>query len=104
MKTFSLTLVCCICFLNQRVRPVIKILQRVGVKKEALESFISALWVRRIFAGLSVVVINYNKIVYQQIFGRKNKQTNAPLKNTTIMYAPSFTKPVAANAFLKLVE
>jgi CubicO group peptidase (beta-lactamase class C family) len=54
--------------------------------------------------GLSAVIINDNKIVYQHSFGVKDKRTNAKNDAETVFYAASFTKPLFAYAFLKLVE
>ena len=54
--------------------------------------------------GLSVVVINDNRVVYQNYFGVKDTRTNAKLDADTVVYAASFTKPLFAFAFLKLVE
>ncbi len=54
--------------------------------------------------GLSMVVINDNRIVYQNSFGVKDKRTNRKNDAETVFYAASFTKPLFAYAFLKLVE
>lgn len=54
--------------------------------------------------GLSVVVINDNRIVYQNSFGVRDKQTNVKNDAETVFYAASFTKPLFAYAFLQLVE
>ncbi|MEP6925114.1 MAG: serine hydrolase domain-containing protein, partial [Pyrinomonadaceae bacterium] len=55
-------------------------------------------------AGLSIVVINDNRIVYQNFFGVRNKQTEEKIDSETVFYAASLTKPLFAYAFLKLVE
>ena len=54
--------------------------------------------------GLSAVVINDSRVVYQNYFGLKDTRTNAKLEADTVLYAASFTKPLFAFAFLKLVE
>ncbi len=54
--------------------------------------------------GLSVVIINDNRIVYQNSFGVKDKRTNQKNDAETVFYAASFTKPLFSYAFLKLVE
>src|SRR5689334_13811346 len=104
MKSFTLTLVCCLSFLNQYAQPVIKNLQGVVIKKDRLESAIKQIVDTSRIVGLAVVIINDNKVVYNHAFGVKNTQTNAVLNDTTIMYAASFTKPVSSYLFLKLVE
>jgi CubicO group peptidase (beta-lactamase class C family) len=96
--------VCCLSFLTPYSQSVIKNLQRAVVEKDRLESSIKQVVDTPRIVGLSVVIINDNKVVYAHTFGVKNKQTNALLNDTTIMYAASFTKPVSAYTFLKLVE
>ncbi len=54
--------------------------------------------------GLSVVVINDDRIVYQNYFGVRDMRTNAKPDAHTVFYAASFTKPLFACAFMKLVE
>ncbi len=54
--------------------------------------------------GLSVVIINDGKSVYNNTFGYRSKATNTLLEDTTEMYAASFTKPVSSYLFLKLVD
>jgi len=54
--------------------------------------------------GLSVVVINDNRIVYQTSFGVKDQRTNEKNDRDTVLYAASFTKPLFSYLFLKLVE
>lgn len=54
--------------------------------------------------GLSVAIINDNRVVYQNFFGVKNQQTEEKLDSQTVLYAASLTKPLFAYAFLKLVE
>lgn len=54
--------------------------------------------------GLSMVIINNNKIVYENTFGTKDKRTHEKLDNQTVMYAASLTKPLFAYAFLQLID
>lgn len=54
--------------------------------------------------GLSVVIVNDNRIVYRDFFGFRDKQTHAKNDQETVRYAASLTKPLFAYAFLKLVE
>src|SRR5689334_7945475 len=104
MRTLSLTLVGFLSLLNLYAQPVIKNLRGAILEKGALESAIKEIVDTSRIAGLSVVIINDNKVVYNHTFGVKNKETNALLNDTTIMYAASFTKPISAYLFLKLVE
>ena len=104
MRTFSLTLICCLSLLNPYAQSVIKNLRGAIVEKGALESAIKQIVGTSRIVGLSVAIINDNKVVYNHTFGVKNRETNALLNDTTIMYAASFTKPISACIFLKLVE
>lgn len=104
MRTLSITLVCFLSLLNLYAQPVIKNLRGAVVEKGALESAIKQIVDTSRIVGLSVVIINDNKVVYNHTFGLKNKETNALLNDTSIMYAASFTKPISAYIFLKLVE
>lgn len=53
--------------------------------------------------GLSVVIIENNKMVYNKAFGYKNLEAKAEMDTNTIMYAASFTKPLFSTLFLQLV-
>ena len=55
-------------------------------------------------AGLSLIVINNNKIIYENYFGTKDIRTQLKPDRQTIFYAASFTKPLFTYAFLKLVD
>jgi CubicO group peptidase (beta-lactamase class C family) len=54
--------------------------------------------------GLSIVVIEDAKVVWQQNFGVANSTTNQAVDENTIFEAASLSKPVFAYAVLKLVE
>lgn len=104
MRTLSLTPMCCLSLLNLYTQSVIKNLRRGVVEKGALESTIKQIVEASRIVGLPVAIINGNKGVYNHTFGVKNRETNALLNDTTIMYAAWFTKPISAYIFLKLVE
>jgi CubicO group peptidase (beta-lactamase class C family) len=53
--------------------------------------------------GLSVAILNDEKIVYVKSFGFRNKEENQPLTEQTVMYAASFTKAVFAYFVMQLV-
>jgi len=55
-------------------------------------------------AGLQVVIVNRNKIVYSSSFGYKDVEDKQKLNDSTVMYAASLTKPVTAYIFMRLVE
>ena len=54
--------------------------------------------------GLQCVILNNNQLVYQHSFGFKDSRTKLLNTNETIFYGASFTKPIAAAVFLKLVD
>lgn len=62
---------CCLSLLNLYVQPVIKNLRGVVVKKGALESAIKQIAGISRIAGLSGVIINVNKAIYNHTFGVK---------------------------------
>jgi len=54
--------------------------------------------------GLQLVIIENNQIAYQHSFGLKDVAKQAPLNDSTEMYAASLTKPVSAYITLSLVD
>jgi CubicO group peptidase (beta-lactamase class C family) len=54
--------------------------------------------------GLCVVILQKDKVAYQQFFGYKNSETKQKPTPETVWYAASFTKPVVAYLCLKLVD
>jgi CubicO group peptidase (beta-lactamase class C family) len=53
--------------------------------------------------GLSIAILNNEKIVYIKSFGFRNKEENKPLTEQTVMYGASFTKAVFAYFVMQLV-
>ncbi len=54
--------------------------------------------------GLSIGILNNNKIKFVKSFGYKNKKERELLDTSTVLYAASFSKPVFAFLTLKLVQ
>ncbi len=54
--------------------------------------------------GLSVAIIQGNKIIYQGAFGVKNSLTKEKVTNETVFEAASLSKPVFAYFVMKQVE
>ncbi len=69
-----------------------------------LDAVIGQTMVKARITGLSVVVINDAKIKYAKTSGVKNRQGGDKFTPESILYAASFTKPLFAYAFLKMVE
>ena len=55
-------------------------------------------------AGLAVVVVKNNKIIYQQNFGYKNLENKEPLTTESLFRIASISKSFTATALLQLVE
>ncbi len=54
--------------------------------------------------GLSIAIIENNKVVYYRTFGYKNIETKEKVGDSTLFEAASMTKPVFVYAVMKLVE
>ena len=54
--------------------------------------------------GISIAIINHNEIVYHEVFGVNNVQTQEPVDKQSIFEAASLSKPVFAYFVMKLVE
>lgn len=55
-------------------------------------------------AGLSVLLLQDGRPVYEQYFGVRDRRSGQPLTPETVSYAASLTKPVATYLFLRLVD
>ena len=84
--------------------PRIRRLDGSRINAEGLTREVTRLVESARISGLAMVVINDNRVVYQNAFGVKDRRTNAKPDQDTVFYAASFTKPLFAYAFLKLVE
>jgi CubicO group peptidase (beta-lactamase class C family) len=105
MRTYFLAIALLIThtIIAQQNKPV-KRLDGTKVTAETLTRQIKHIVDTARIMGLSVVIINDGNIVYKKTFGLKKAATNAPLDDSTEMYAASFTKPLSAYLFLKLVD
>ncbi len=54
--------------------------------------------------GLSMVVIQEAKVVWNKVFGVKDRESNTPVDAATMFEAASMSKPVFAYAVMKLAE
>ncbi len=52
--------------------------------------------------GLSLAILNDNKVVYLKSFGFRNREDQKPLTENTVMYGASFTKAVFAYMVMQL--
>lgn len=53
--------------------------------------------------GLSIAILNSNRVAYVKSFGYRNKEERKPLTEDTVMYGASFTKVVFAYWVMQLV-
>ncbi len=102
LSSFLLNFVAGICF-GQNSNQIRRI-DNSKISAEKLTPEIQQIVSNAKITGLSVVIINDNRIVYQNSFGVKDKRTNAKNDMETVFYAASFTKPLFSYVFLKLVE
>jgi CubicO group peptidase (beta-lactamase class C family) len=54
--------------------------------------------------GLSIAIINDEKIIYHRSFGLTNLETQMPVSNTTLFEAASLSKPLFAYFVMKMIE
>ncbi len=54
--------------------------------------------------GLSIAIINDNEVVYHEVFGVSNSETQEPVDRKSIFEGASLSKPVFAYFALKMVE
>ena len=55
-------------------------------------------------AGLSVVVVKHNKIIYTNAFGFQDIESNTPLKENALFRIASISKSFSATSIMQLVE
>lgn len=82
----------------------VKRLNGSTIAADSLTNLISKIVDTGRIMGLSVLIINDNKVVYENYFGYRNKELNLPLTSETVSYAASLTKPLFSYLFLKLVD
>ncbi|MGV8880260.1 MAG: serine hydrolase [Sphingobacteriaceae bacterium] len=74
------------------------------VSKTAIDHITQNLMDAAGVTGLSIGIINSNKIVYVKSYGLKNKALNELADTATVDYAASLTKPVFAYLVMQLVD
>lgn len=79
-------------------------LDRTKISEDDLTKGISQIVDNSKITGLSIIIINDSKVVYQNYFGTKDKNTNKQADVHTVFYAASLTKPLFTYTFLKLVD
>ncbi|MBS1736141.1 MAG: beta-lactamase family protein [Bacteroidetes bacterium] len=82
----------------------IKRLNGSKIKTNEIDRIITQLMDTANVQGLSIGILNDNKIEFIKSYGYKNKKENELLDTSTVLYAASFSKPVFAFLTLKLVQ
>ena len=96
-----LSLILPIATLAQNV--MLKRLDGSRISTSEVEQTVTRLMHKAHVTGLSLAIINDNKIAYVKSFGFRNKEEQKPLTENTVMYGASFTKSVFAYTVMQLV-
>lgn len=75
-----------------------------SIEVATLDRHISAIMDSIEMPGLSIAVINDNRIVYHSVFGVSNAQTKEPVTKKSIFEGASLSKPIFAYFALKMAE
>ncbi|GAA4350067.1 hypothetical protein GCM10023185_07400 [Hymenobacter saemangeumensis] len=106
MKTYFATLIFWLISLTSPAQGslVVRHLRGAGIPADQLTNQLTRVVDSAGVAGLSVLVLDHGRVVYEQYFGTKDRSTGQPLDRETVSYAASLTKPLAAYLFLRLVD
>ena len=96
-----LSLILPIATLAQNV--MLKRLDSSRISTSEVEQTVTRLMHEAHVTGLSLAILNDNKIAYVKSFGFRNKEAQKPLTENTVMYGASFTKSVFAYLVMQLV-
>ncbi|MBR9855735.1 MAG: beta-lactamase family protein [Algicola sp.] len=89
--------------IQQRIENNIHIIDENGKNSSTtttIESRMEALNV----AGVSIAVFDNNKILWSKGYGKKNRETDENVNESTLFQAASISKPIASVAAFKLIE
>ena len=90
--------------LGQQSNSTIKVPNGKQIATEKLHAYIQQTMDSLKLPGLSIAIINDDKIVYHDTFGVKNIETNAPVTKETIFEGASLSKPLFAYFLMKMAE
>jgi len=91
-------------WINHHAFSQIKTLNGVDLSTNKIDSFIKAQMDSLQLPGLSIAIIENQKIVYYRALGLKNTETKDSVDKNTLFEAASMTKPVFAYAVIKLAN
>lgn len=83
--------------------PMLKRLDGSRISIAEIEQAVTRLMREARVTGLSLAILNDNKVVYVKSFGFRNREEQMPLTENTVMYGASFTKAVFAYMVMQLV-
>ena len=86
-----------------RQNPMLKRLDGSRISTAEIEQTVARLMREARVTGLSLAILNDNKVVYVKSFGFRNREEQMPLTENTVMYGASFTKAVFAYMVMQLV-
>lgn len=106
MRIFNILLLVFLFFVNPVLgqNKEIKKLDGSKIATYEIDHIVKQLMVTANVQGLSLGILNDNKIAYIKSYGYKNKKEKQLLDTSSVLYAASFSKPVFAFLTLKLVE
>jgi CubicO group peptidase (beta-lactamase class C family) len=83
--------------------PIFERLDRSHISTAEIEQTVTRLMREARVTGLSLSILNDNKVVYIKSFGFRNKEEYKPLTENSVMYGASFTKAIFAYMVMQLV-
>ncbi|MFK7920820.1 MAG: serine hydrolase [Bacteroidia bacterium] len=104
MKVLLAILLCGVCWLPHAHTQDIKTNNGQSITQAALNQLVQQQMQIHHMAGLSLAVINDEKVVFNQQYGYSNWAKQKPVESTTLFEGASMTKPVFAFLVMRLVE
>ncbi|MEM6348917.1 MAG: serine hydrolase domain-containing protein, partial [Bacteroidota bacterium] len=99
-----LLLFVCLNAYGQRSAKQLKTIAGSKVKTKALNARIAHLMDSLQMPGLSIAMINDGAVVYHEVFGVQNIETEAPVAKSSIFEGASLSKPIFAYFAMKMVD
>ena len=82
---------------------MVKRLDGSSISTAEIEETVTRLMREGNVTGLSLAILNDNRVAYVKSFGFRNREEHLPLTENTVMYGASFTKAVFAYMVMQLV-
>lgn len=78
--------------------------ETVSAQDKEISNYIEKVMNERNIPGVSIAVVQDQKITFMKSFGMANLETNSPVTNESVFQLASLTKPFTALCVMKLVE